>query len=189
VSTGGPPAVQQLLEAVEHLPVAVLVAQHMPAHFTQAFAERLDHMLDLTVREAKGGETPEAGHVYLAPGGAQLELGGAPGAWRVWVSPRDASDKFAPSVDRLFRSAARTAAADATAVVLTGMGNDGAEGVKALAQAGAEIWAEDEASAVVFGMPGAAIATGCVQHVFPLERLRTGVAEALLARARRRGGA
>jgi two-component system chemotaxis response regulator CheB len=181
-STGGPPAVQKLLEAVGHLPVAVLVAQHMPARFTTAFAERLDQALALEVREAKHGERLEAGHVYIAPGGEQLEVTERKDAWTLSVLRSSAVDRYSPSVDRLFESLAHVVGPQATAVVLTGMGNDGARGVVALAQAGAQVWAESESSAVVFGMPEAAIATGKVSRVLPLDELGPALARALEAR-------
>ncbi len=181
-STGGPPAVQKLLEAVGHLPLAVVVAQHMPPRFTTAFAERLDQALALEVREAKHGDRLEAGHVYIAPGGEQLEVHERKGLWTLSVSRSAPEDRHAPSVDRLFESTAHVVGPLATAVVLTGMGTDGARGVVALAQAGAQVWAESETSAVVFGMPEAAIATGKVSRVLPLDELGPSLARALEAR-------
>ena len=191
-STGGPPAVQKLLESLAGLPVCVLVAQHMPPRFTDAFADRLDQALALKVTEAKPGDVVAPGRVFIAPGGEQLEVHERAGAWVLAVKPSVPADKHAPSVDRLFASVAKTVGAQAFGVVLTGMGNDGAEGVRALAKVGAQIWAEAESSAVVNGMPAAAIATGAVKHVLALDELGPHLARTLKAVAvhteRSRGG-
>ena len=178
-STGGPPAVQRLLEALDGLPVCVLVAQHMPPRFTSAFAARLDQALGFTVAEGTSGARLGAGRVWVAPGGARLEVVERDGRLVLAVSPAEAADLHAPSADALFASVARHLGPRAHGVVLTGMGQDGAQGVQALAAAGATTWAEAESTAVVFGMPGAAIATGAVQQVLPLGHLGTALARAL----------
>lgn len=178
-STGGPPAVQKLLESLAGAPVCVLVAQHMPARFTEAFAQRLDQSVPFRVTEAKTGDRLEPGRVYVAPGGEQLDVVDEQGVLKLSVKASSPADKHAPSVDRLFLSAAKALGKEARAVVLTGMGVDGAEGVKALAKAGATVWAEAESSAVVFGMPEAAIKTGGVKHVLPLDELAAHLAKAL----------
>jgi two-component system chemotaxis response regulator CheB len=180
-STGGPPAVQRVLEALVGLPVCVLVAQHMPARFTEAFAQRLNQVLALRVTEAKSGDPIEAGRVYVAPGGEQLELAHRGGSLHLVVRRALPSDRHAPSVDRLFLSLAHHLGPKARAVVLTGMGDDGAKGVVALGREGAEVWAEAESTAVVFGMPQAAIATGQVKRVLPLDELGPALATALRA--------
>jgi two-component system chemotaxis response regulator CheB len=181
-STGGPPAVQRLLEALVGLPVCVLVAQHMPARFTEAFAHRLDQALPLRVTEAKSGDPIEPGRVYIAPGGEQLELAQRGSLLQLAVKRPAPSDRHAPSVDRLFLSLAQHVGAKARAVVLTGMGDDGAKGVAALGEEGAEVWAEAESTAVVFGMPQAAIATGRVKRVLPLDELGPALAASLRSR-------
>jgi two-component system chemotaxis response regulator CheB len=181
-STGGPPAVQKLLESLVGLPVCVLVAQHMPPKFTDAFAERLDQTLSLRVTEAKSGDKLLPGRVYVAPGGEQLEVVERGGERVLSVKSSLPTDTYAPSVDRLFLSLAQVVGAEARAVVLTGMGNDGAKGIKALSRLGAVTWAEAESSAVVFGMPQAAIATGGVKHVLPLDELGPHLARALKAK-------
>jgi two-component system, chemotaxis family, protein-glutamate methylesterase/glutaminase len=179
-STGGPPAVQKLLEALVGLPVCVVVAQHMPARFTQAFAERLDQSLGFRVSEAKTGDPIVAGRVYVAPGGEQLELENrAAGGLALVVKMSSQGDAHAPSVDRLFVSAAKVAPPGTRALVLTGMGIDGAVGALALKKAGVEVWAEDESTAIVFGMPEAAIKAGAVAKVLPLEQLGPALAKAL----------
>lgn len=154
----------------------------MPARFTQAFAERLDQSLSFRVSEAKSGDLILPGRVYVAPGGEQLELEarGAAGLALV-VKVNTQSDAHAPSVDRLFLSAAKVAPAGTRAAVLTGMGADGARGVVALKKAGVEVWAEAESTAVVFGMPDAAIKSGAVTKVLPLEQLGPALAAALSA--------
>jgi two-component system chemotaxis response regulator CheB len=178
-STGGPPAVQKVLEALAGLPVCVLVAQHMPARFTDAFAQRLDGALPFRVQEARGQEPVGPGRVYIAPGGQQLELVEQAGALVTQVSPAAPTDAYAPSVDRLFQSVAKATKGLARGVVLTGMGSDGGLGVKALLKAGAEVWVEAEETAVVFGMPHAAIMSGPVTQVLPLHALGPSLAQAI----------
>lgn len=178
-STGGPPAVQKLLEGLVGLPVCVVVAQHMPARFTTAFAERLDQSLPFRVTEAKTGDAIEPGRVYVAPGGEQLELASRGGRLVLEVKMAAPNDAHAPSVDRLFASAAKLDEPDVRAVVLTGMGADGAKGALALKKAGAEVWAEAESTAVVFGMPAAAIKAGAVAKTLALDELGPELARAL----------
>jgi two-component system, chemotaxis family, protein-glutamate methylesterase/glutaminase len=171
-STGGPSAIQRLLEATAAEPsLCFLVSQHMPAHFTRAFAERLDRLGAFRVSEAHEGDVPQAGRAFIAPGGRQLELVRQRAGLVLHTPPTVSGDRHAPSVDRLFGSMARALGPAALGVVLTGMGADGAEGARALAAGGGEVWAEAEESAVVFGMPQAAIATGAVRRVLPLAQL------------------
>jgi len=171
-STGGPPAVQKVLEALAGLPVCVVVAQHMPARFTQAFAERLDQSLGFRVSEGRSGDLILPGRVYVAPGGEQLELEErAAGGLALLVKLSSPGDAHAPSVDRLFLSAAKVAPPGTLAIVLTGMGVDGAKGALALKKAGIEVWAEAESTAVIFGMPGASINAGAVTRILPLDQI------------------
>lgn len=176
-STGGPPAVQKVIEALIGLPVCVLVAQHMPARFTQAFAERLDQLLPFRVSEARSGDLVVPGRVYVAPGGEQLEVEKRGDELVLSVKMTTPADAHAPSVDRLFTSAAKVAPPGSRAVVLTGMGVDGGKGAAALKKAGVEVWAEAESSAVVFGMPEAAIKAGATAR--PLDELGPALAKAL----------
>ncbi len=178
-STGGPPAVQRLLESLVGLPVCVVVAQHMPPRFTQAFADRLDQSLAFRVTEARAGDPIQPGRVYLAPGGEQLEIEERGGRLVLTVKLTTPADAHAPSVDRLFSSAAKVAPVGTRAVVLTGMGADGAKGALALKKAGHEVWAEAESTAVVFGMPEAAIKIGAVTRTLPLDELGPALARAL----------
>ncbi len=168
-STGGPAALMQVLGSfVEAPPIAFLVAQHMPAGFTMGFADRLDRLTCLRAREAEDGDEPEEGLVLLAPGGHHLCLESGLGRPVARLVAGDAADKYVPSVDRLFASAAKCYAGQMLAVVLTGMGDDGRKGVRAVSASGGRVIAESEDSAVIFGMPLQAIRTGVVDAVLPL---------------------
>ncbi|MBM7117570.1 chemotaxis-specific protein-glutamate methyltransferase CheB [Archangium primigenium] len=183
-STGGPPAVQRLLEAIAVEPtVSLLVCQHMPKQFTRAFAERLDRLGPFTVREAQDGDLLQPGHVFIAPGGRQLVVYRQGGRYTLGTPPPTLQDKHAPSVDRLFQSLAEVFGARALGVVLTGMGSDGAQGTRSIHKAGGEVWAESERTAVVYGMPQEAVATGAVSRVLPLGEIGPALVE--LARKRR----
>jgi len=171
-STGGPAALMQTLGAfAEAPPCAFLIAQHMPRGFTQGFAERLDRLTPFTVREAEGGEEPTRGFVLIAPGGCHLELETVRGRIATRIVPNSPSDKYTPSVDRLFESAAKHFGADLLAVVLTGMGDDGRKGVATVKECGGTVLAESEETAVIFGMPQQAIRTGAVDQVLPLNEI------------------
>jgi len=175
-STGGPQAIQRLLEALPgDLQLGILVAQHMPERFTRAFAERLSRTSRFNAQEAEGGEVLAAGRVLVAPGGRNLELGrDAAGVLRTFVTApagRGTESLYAPSADALFGSAARVLGARVCALVLTGMGRDGQAGAIAVRAAGGLVLAEDASSAVVFGMPEAAIAAGAVHEVLPLDAI------------------
>jgi two-component system chemotaxis response regulator CheB len=183
-STGGPPAVQRILEALSAEPSpVVLIAQHMPAMFTRAFAERLDRIGAFTVTEARDGEALVPGHAYVAPGGRQLWVQKRKGKLEARTRPPVNGEKHAPSADVLFHSLAEIAGPRALGVVLTGMGADGAAGALAIHRAGGQVWAESEKTAVIFGMPKEAIDTGAVARVLALDEL----GQALVAEARRRG--
>jgi two-component system chemotaxis response regulator CheB len=177
-STGGPQAVQHVLQALRGSSACILVAQHMPALFTHAFAERLEHALKRPVHEAAGGERVTAGAAFVAPGGKHLSLVRAGEQLKLEVSAAHERDKHAPSIDRLFESVAASGVA-AHAVVLTGMGNDGAKGATAIAKAGGVVWAESDKTAVVAGMPQAAMKTGHVSFVLPIDELGTELAKSL----------
>lgn len=175
-STGGPPALQRILTDLPgSLPMAVVVAQHMPGRFTRAFAERVARLADLRVEEAEDGQPLAAGRALVAPGGKHLlvERGrGAAAPPRVRLEePRDAGRRYCPSIDLLFESAARVLGNRVCALVLTGMGNDGRLGVAAVKEAGGLTVAEAEETAVLYGMPREAIATGRVDEVLPLEAM------------------
>jgi two-component system chemotaxis response regulator CheB len=174
-STGGPPAVGRLLARLPaDLPMAVLVAQHMPEKFTKAFAERLNRGSSFEVEEAQDGDEVRAGRALIAPGGADMTLQRRGQALSVRVVNGGPERKYRPSVDALFESAASATKGSAVGVagaVLTGMGADGKEGVVALHAAGALTLAESPETAVIWGMPKEAIDTGKVARVLPLDAL------------------
>ncbi len=179
-STGGPAAIQRLLSTLSaELPLAFVVAQHMPARFTQAFADRLARTTPFVVSEAADGDVVAAGRVLVAPGGRHLEVRRGPdGVMRAAVLPAGAvpSVKYCPSGDVLFASVAQAAGRRACALVLTGMGQDGRAGVRAIKAAGGLTVAESADTAVVYGMPQAAAESGSVDEILALpaiaERLR-----------------
>jgi two-component system chemotaxis response regulator CheB len=171
-STGGPAAITRVLTALpSDLEAAIVIAQHMPPRFTSTFAERLDRQCALRVVEISRPLPVLSGWAYVAPGDRCAEL--VPGAEGMSVRPMspDPSDRYVPSADRLFTSAAICARKEALAIVLTGMGDDGRNGVQAIADSGGLVVAESEETAVVSGMPAAAVATGTVARVERLERL------------------
>jgi two-component system chemotaxis response regulator CheB len=177
-STGGPPALQSIFSSFDQsYPFSVVVAQHMPPGFTSAFADRLNRTSPFTVREARDGDLVEPGLALIAPGGYNLLLEEAGAEIRARVKPPEASDRYVPSADVLFRSCAPLYGNRMLAVVLTGMGNDGSQGVVAVKERGGQVLAESEDSAVVYGMPREAVATGCVDRVVPLP----GIGQAILA--------
>lgn len=165
-STGGPPALQNIFSAIQdELPIAFAVAQHMPPDFTRAFAERLNRFSALKIREAKSGDIVRPGEVLIAPGGKNLEFFPKGTDVLAKVSEPKGHQRYLPSVDTMFASAAAIFGQRLLGVVLTGMGNDGAMGVHAIKQKGGSALAEAEESCVVFGMPKEAIATGLVDQV------------------------
>lgn len=171
-STGGPTA---LLELFARFPMeasaALVVAQHMPEKFTQTFAQRLDRLGKLRVREAEAVETLSAGQGRICPGGRCLELARVDGSLATRVLAPSAEDRYVPSVDLLFESAAGILGDRVVAVVLTGMGDDGARGIRAVKEAGGTVLAESPETAVIYGMPGAAVRTGLVDRSMPLRQL------------------
>jgi two-component system chemotaxis response regulator CheB len=168
-STGGPPAINRILVALEPtLGAGIVITQHMPAKFTKAFAERLDRTTAWNVREAEPGDAVTAGVVLVAPGSGSLSLRRDLGSVKVDIMPPQPDDRYVPSVDRMLTSAAGAMGADVLGIVLTGMGGDGGRGVRALKAAGGRTIAEAPETAVIFGMPQEAIATGAVDDVAPL---------------------
>jgi len=170
-STGGPPALQQLFQALPLLPVPIVVAQHMPPTFTRLFADRVNRLTPYNVREAVDGEALEPGNVYVAPGGMQTEVRKNSEGMHVRVFPAGISDLYAPSVDRLFRTASDAVGAALVAIVLTGMGDDGAEAIRDVKTRGGRTIAESAQTAIIFGMPGEAIKTGCIESILPLPEI------------------
>jgi two-component system chemotaxis response regulator CheB len=177
-STGGTEAVKDVLVHMPPTAPPILVAQHMPEGFTRSFAARLDSLCSIRVKEADDGERVLPGHAYIAPGHSHLMLKKSGGTYATLLSQSEPVNRHRPSVDVLFRSAARSAGANVLGVILTGMGKDGAAGMAEMRRAGAYTYAQDEASCVVFGMPKEAIAQGGVEEILPLDE----IAAALLAR-------
>jgi len=171
-STGGPPALQAILSAIEcPLPIGIAVSQHMPPLFTKAFADRLNRFCALEVKEAEPDDSMAPGRVLIAPGGKNLSFRRCGGEVRAVIREPETNQLYIPSVDILFQSAGEVFGADLLGVVLTGMGNDGARGAVSIKAGGGKVLAESEDSSVVFGMPKEAIATGCVDTVLPLSLL------------------
>ncbi|MDY7101965.1 MAG: chemotaxis response regulator protein-glutamate methylesterase [Actinomycetota bacterium] len=172
VSTGGPRALAEVIPALPaDLAVPVLVVQHMPAMFTRLLAERLDASSKVTVVEGSDGMAIQAGTVYVAPGGSHMDIAGrlARHTIRIFEDPPENSCR--PSVDPLFRSAAAVYRKHVLAVMLTGMGSDGLGGSKAIAAAEGQVIAQDEATSVVWGMPGEVTRAGLAEAVLPLDRI------------------
>ncbi|PZQ60816.1 MAG: chemotaxis response regulator protein-glutamate methylesterase [Sphingomonas taxi] len=171
-STGGTEALREVLEALPANSPGIVIVQHMPESFTRAFARRLDGLCQVDVKEAEDGDTVMRGRVLIAPGGLRHTMLERQGA-RYVVAVRDGPlvSRHRPSVDVLFRSAARSAGSNAVGIIMTGMGDDGARGLGEMKQAGARTFAQDEATSVVFGMPKEAIARGAADQVVPLHAI------------------
>ena len=179
-SAGGTEALRVVLEAMPADAPAIVMTQHLPASFSTAFAERLDRHSAMSVREASDGEAILPGHAYLPAGGRHLRVIRDGARWRCRVDDTAPVNLHKPAVDVLFRSVAANAGANAVGVILTGMGEDGARGLLEMKQAGATTLAQDEASSVVWGMPGSAVRLGAADEVLALDR----IAERILAIAR-----
>ena len=170
-STGGPEAIRQVLEPLPANSPAILIAQHMPGGFTRSFAQRLDRLCRVSVKEAEDGERVLPGHVYVAPGDHHLKLVRSGANYVVRLDAGPAVNRHRPSVDVLFDSAAQQAGGNAIGILLTGMGKDGAEGLLTMRRAGAHTLAQDEESSLVFGMPREAIARDGATEVLPLDQM------------------
>ncbi|EEO13856.1 chemotaxis response regulator protein-glutamate methylesterase [Vibrio cholerae] len=171
-STGGPVALQKILTKLPvNYPHPIVLIQHMPATFTAAFASRLNSLCKIEVKEAEDGDMLRPGVAYLAPGGKQMMLDGRPGAARLRIIDGGDRMNYKPCVDVTFGSAAKIFGDKVLSMILTGMGADGREGARMLKQAGATIWAQDEESCVVYGMPQAVAKAGISTEDLPLERI------------------
>lgn len=175
-STGGPPALQQIFSAfkLQH-PFAIVVSQHMPAGFTKAFADRLNRTSCFDIKEAEDGDLVLPGRVLIAPGGKNMifEVCGGQVTARI-VVPSE-TDRYIPSVDVMLQSCAGIYRKRVAAVILTGMGNDGSRGVRAIKEHGGYVIAESEETAIVYGMPREAVATGTVDSCVPLDRIASEI--------------
>ncbi|MEM6050263.1 chemotaxis response regulator protein-glutamate methylesterase [Erwinia sp. P7711] len=170
-STGGTEAIRHVLQPLPATSPALLITQHMPPGFTRSFAERLNKLCQITVKEAEDGERILPGHAYIAPGAMHLELARSGANYQVKLNEGPPVNRHKPSVDVLFKSVAQHAGRNAVGVILTGMGNDGAAGLLAMNKAGAWTIAQNEASCVVFGMPREAIALGGASEVVDLHQI------------------
>lgn len=170
-STGGTEALRVFLEALPEDAPGLVIVQHMPENFTRSFALRLDSLCRIRVKEASNGDAVLRGQALIAPGNLHTLLKRSGAQYRVEVKDGPLVTRHRPSVDVLFRSSAVNAGKNAIGVILTGMGDDGARGMKELKDAGALTIAQDEATCVVFGMPNEAIKRGGVDHVLPLEKI------------------
>ena len=184
-STGGTEATREVLANLPPDAPGVMITQHMPPGFTRSYAQRLDTLCRIRVKEAADGDRVLPGHAYIAPGGYHLSVERSGANYVARVRDGDPVNRHKPSVEVLFESAARVAGRNALGVMLTGMGGDGARAMRAMRDAGAWNICQDEASCVVFGMPREAIAHGAADEVLPLAR----IAPALIERLRHTVGA
>ena len=170
-STGGTEALRSFLQALPANSPGIVIVQHMPEKFTASFAERLNGLCDINVKEAANNDTVLRGHALIAPGNKHMLLKRSGARYYVEVKDGPLVSRHRPSVDVLFRSTARYAGKNAIGIIMTGMGDDGAVGMSEMKQAGACNIAQDEASCVVFGMPNEAIKKGGVDKILPLEEI------------------
>ncbi|VXC96331.1 fused chemotaxis regulator; protein-glutamate methylesterase in two-component regulatory system with CheA [Pseudomonas sp. 8Z] len=170
-STGGTQALEYILTALPRVCPGIVIVQHMPERFTAAFAERLNGLCQIEVREAKHGDRVIPGRALIAPGGRHMLLKRSGAQYMVEVVDGPPVSRHKPSVDVLFRSTARAAGANATGIIMTGMGDDGARGLREMHEAGAFTLGQDEASCVVYGMPKEAMKVGAVSREIPLEQI------------------
>lgn len=171
-STGGPPALQSIFSSFEHtFPFAVVVSQHMPAGFTKAFADRLNRSSSFDIKEAEDGDLVLPGRILIAPGGMNMVFEVCGGQVTTRIVPAEPFDRYVPSADAMLESCAGIYRKRMIAVILTGMGNDGSKGVRAVHEQGGYVIAESDETAIVYGMPREAVATGLVDRVVPLQRV------------------
>jgi len=178
-STGGTKALASILEAMPVNAPGTVITQHMPENFTRSFAERLNEISRMQVKEAEDGDSVATGNALLAPGNKHMVLRRSGSRYYVNVKDGPLINRHRPSVDVMFRSVARAAGANSVGVILTGMGGDGAKGLKLMKDAGAPTIAQDEASCVVFGMPRVAVELGAAEKVVSLDAIPGAIMNAL----------
>ena len=174
-STGGTQALEAVLTALPRVSPGIVIVQHMPEKFTAMFAERLNGVCQIEVREARNNDRVIPGLALIAPGGKHMLLKRSGAYYHVEVVDGPLINRHRPSVDVLFRSVAKYAGKNATGIIMTGMGDDGARGLREMLEAGANTYAQDEASCVVFGMPKEAIKLGAARHVLPLQEMQYAI--------------
>jgi two-component system, chemotaxis family, protein-glutamate methylesterase/glutaminase len=179
-STGGPSALQAIIPRFpEGIGSAILVVQHMPIGFTRSLADRLDSRSVLPVREAQHDEVVQAGHVLIAPAGKHMKLRRKAGLLRVWLDDEPRATLHKPSIDVMMTSVAKVCASRCIGVILTGMGADGVEGLRAIREAGGRTFAESAETCVIYGMPKAAAEAGVVNKTVPLTKMADEIVAAV----------
>ena len=178
-STGGTQALELVLTALPRVCPGIVIVQHMPEHFTAAFAERLNRLCEIEVREAKNGDRVMPGCALIAPGGRHMLLKRSGAQYQVEIVDGPPVSRHRPSVDVLFRSVARSAGGNALGIIMTGMGDDGARGLKEMHDNGARTLGQDEESCVVYGMPKEAFKLGAVERELPLEHISAAILNAM----------
>ena len=170
-STGGTKALENVLSQMPDNSPGILIVQHMPEHFTKSFADRLNQICSIEVKEAEDGDSVVNGRALISPGNYHMLLKRSGARYYVNVKKGPLVNRHRPSVDILFKSVAKYAGKNAVGIIMTGMGKDGAEGLLKMKKEGARTIAQDEASSIVFGMPKIAIEIGAIDHVLPLDRI------------------
>ncbi len=178
-STGGTEAIRRLVREFPATTPGVVIVQHMPQGFTKTFADRLNEECAMEVKEAANGDRVVTGRILVAPGDMHLKVVRSGGRYEVVLSQEDKVNGHRPAVDVMMKSVAEYVGANACGVILTGMGNDGAQGLKAMRDAGAKTIGQDESSSVVFGMPKVAQEVGAVQTVLPLPKIGAAILQAV----------
>ncbi|WP_447791636.1 MULTISPECIES: protein-glutamate methylesterase/protein-glutamine glutaminase [Pseudomonas] len=181
-STGGTQALEAILTRLPRVCPGLVIVQHMPERFTAAFAERLNRLCQIEVLEARNGDRVMSGRALIAPGGRHMLLTRSGAQYQVEVRDGPPVSRHRPSVDVLFRSTARAAGGNALGIIMTGMGDDGARGLKEMREAGARTLAQDEDSCVVFGMPKEALKLGAVERVLPLGEIPVAILASMAGR-------
>jgi two-component system, chemotaxis family, protein-glutamate methylesterase/glutaminase len=170
-STGGTEAIKVVAKGLPANTPAIIITQHLPAAFSESFVRHIDSITEMTACIPKQGQTVETGHIYLAPGDRHMEIVKEGTRYSIKLLDTEPVNRHKPAVDVMFRSVVRSAGPNAIAVLLTGMGADGAAGMKEMHDSGAKTVVQDEQSSVVWGMPGAAYKLGCADYVLPLEEI------------------
>ncbi|MFD1801140.1 chemotaxis response regulator protein-glutamate methylesterase [Mixta tenebrionis] len=184
-STGGTEALRRVLTAMPLNCPGIVITQHMPAGFTRSFAERLNKLCRINVKEAENGDRVLPGHAYIAPGGLHLELARSGANYHAQLQDLPPVNRHCPSVDLLFHSVAKSAGSNAVGAILTGMGHDGAQGLLAMRKAGARTLAQSEKTCVVYGMPREAVALDGVDEIVDLDQMCQRILNNVVGQARR----
>jgi two-component system chemotaxis response regulator CheB len=171
-STGGPAALQLIISSLpKDLKIPIVIVQHMPPNFTRSFAQRLDSLSKLRVMEAEEGETIQADRIYVAPGGSHLTAFASPAGNKFRLIPKEAGDRYIPSIDKTMLSLVSIYRMEMAGIILTGMGNDGTEGIRKIKEYGGTTLAESEETAVVYGMPRVPAQLGLIDKVVPINQM------------------